>query len=178
MNIGIKIKELRLQRDLTQEELAGRCELTKGYISQIENDLASPTIATLMDILSALGTNLSDFFDDTQEDDKIVFGQDDYVVKEEDGTTTTWLVRSSQKYSMEPIAVEIAPHTSTYNDNPHEGEEFGYVLSGTVKISLGKKVYTAKCGDSFLYKADKEHSLINDTDKPAKVLWVTSPPNF
>ena len=62
MEIGNKIKQLRLQCDLTQEELANRCELTKGYISQLENELTSPSIATLMDILSALGTNLKDFF--------------------------------------------------------------------------------------------------------------------
>ena len=61
MIIGDKIKELRLQCDLTQEELANRCELTKGYISQLENDLTSPSIATLIDILSALGTTLKVF---------------------------------------------------------------------------------------------------------------------
>lgn len=62
MEIGIKIKEMRLKKQLTQEELADRCELTKGYISQIENDLNSPSIATLKDILQVLGSSLSDFF--------------------------------------------------------------------------------------------------------------------
>ncbi|MEG2158347.1 MAG: helix-turn-helix transcriptional regulator, partial [Clostridia bacterium] len=64
MQIGKKIKQIRLQRDLTQEELAGRCELTKGYISQLENDLCSPSIATLVDILNILGVTLQDFFTD------------------------------------------------------------------------------------------------------------------
>ena len=58
MEIGIKIKEMRLKKQLTQEELADRCELTKGYISQIENDLTSPSIATLKDILQVLGSSL------------------------------------------------------------------------------------------------------------------------
>ena len=52
MEIGVKIKQLRLQRGLTQEELAARTELTKGFISQLERDLTSPSIATLMDILA------------------------------------------------------------------------------------------------------------------------------
>jgi transcriptional regulator with XRE-family HTH domain len=72
MVLGDKIKELRLQCDLTQEELANRCELTKGYISQLENDLTSPSIATLIDILSALGTTLKDFFSE-EEEKKIVY---------------------------------------------------------------------------------------------------------
>ncbi len=50
MKIGEKIRRLRVQNSLTQEELADRCELTKGFISQVERDLTSPSIATLMDI--------------------------------------------------------------------------------------------------------------------------------
>ena len=59
MNLGKKIKQMRNQKGLTQEELADRCELTKGYISQLENNLNSPSIATLTDILAALGSDLS-----------------------------------------------------------------------------------------------------------------------
>ncbi len=67
MDIGNKIKRLRLQLNLSQAELADRCELTKGYISQLENDLTEPSISTLRDILSALGTDLAEFF--KKEDD-------------------------------------------------------------------------------------------------------------
>ena len=58
MKIGAKVKELRVQKGLTQEELADRTELSKGFISQLERDLTSPSIATLMDILQALGSLL------------------------------------------------------------------------------------------------------------------------
>ncbi len=51
MKIGEKIKELRIQKSLTQEELADRAELSKGFISQLERDLTSPSIATLVDML-------------------------------------------------------------------------------------------------------------------------------
>ena len=64
MNIGEKLKELRIQRNLTQEELADRCELSKGFISQVERDLASPSIATLTDMLECLGSSLKEFFSD------------------------------------------------------------------------------------------------------------------
>ena len=61
MDIGKKIKELRLSNDLTLEELASRSELTKGFLSQVERNLTSPSISTLEDILEALGTDLSHF---------------------------------------------------------------------------------------------------------------------
>jgi len=68
MLLGEKIRDLRLYCELTQEELADRCELTKGYISQLENDLTSPSIATLIDILYALGTDLKEFFSDIEKE--------------------------------------------------------------------------------------------------------------
>ena len=71
MIIGEKIKRLRLEKFLTKEELAERCELSKGFISQLERDLTSPSIATLVDILEGLGTNLKEFFNE-DEPEKIV----------------------------------------------------------------------------------------------------------
>mgnify|MGYP000455962354 FL=1 len=62
MDIGKKIKELRILKGLTQEELADRAELTKGFISQVERNHTSPSIATLVDILQCLGTDLKKFF--------------------------------------------------------------------------------------------------------------------
>ena len=72
MQIGAKIKELRIQKSLTQEELADRAELSKGFISQLERDLTSPSIATLMDILQCLGTDLEEFFTGTAAE-QVVF---------------------------------------------------------------------------------------------------------
>ena len=67
MDIGSKIKELRIANGLTQEELADRSELSKGFISQMENNLTSPSIATLIDVLQCLGTDLKHFFSDVED---------------------------------------------------------------------------------------------------------------
>ena len=68
LEIGQKIKQLRIQKGLTLEELASRSELTKGFLSQMERDLTSPSIATLNDILEALGTTLAEFFKEEKEE--------------------------------------------------------------------------------------------------------------
>ena len=86
MVIGEKIKRLRILNNLTQEELALRCDLTKGFISKLERDLTSPSIATLVDILEALGTDLKDFFNESSNN-KIVFGKED--IYEETYSTDT-----------------------------------------------------------------------------------------
>ena len=77
MKIGTKLKDLRVAKNLTQEELADRAELSKGFISQIERDLTSPSIATLVDILQCLGTDLQEFFS-TPADEQIVFHDQDF----------------------------------------------------------------------------------------------------
>ena len=80
MELGEKIKELRNKQGLTQEELADRAELSKGFISQLERNLTSPSISTLTDILQCLGTDLKEFFNE-EEDSQIVFTKDDFFEK-------------------------------------------------------------------------------------------------
>ena len=58
-----------------------------------------------------------------------------------------WIIPNAQKNSMEPLLLTLEADGSTYPDNPHEGEEFGYVLSGAVSIHLGNKIYKAKRGN-------------------------------
>lgn len=177
MLLGDKIKELRHKNNLTQEELADRCELTKGYISQLENELTSPSIAALIDILSALGTNLKEFFSD-EEDSKIIFKKNDFIEKVADGYTINWLVPNAQKNLLEPIIMEINPNGETTSDMPHEGEEFGYIISGEATLVYGNKKHKIKPGQSFYFKCDKIHYLINNGTEKCKVLWISSPPNF
>ena len=177
MELGTKLRDMRQQKNLTKEELADRCELTKGYISQLENDLTSPSITTLVDLLNALGSNLSEFFRDETEE-KIVFSESEYIEKQSDGMTLEWVIPNAQKNMMEPVLVELAAGASTSTDFPHDGEEFGYVLEGKITVIRAGKSHTAKKGESFYYSADKEHQIVNKGKSKAKFIWISTPPNF
>ena len=177
MDIGNKLKELRVLKGLTQEELADRSELSKGFISQLERNLTSPSITTLMDILQCLGTSIGEFFNEAP-DEQIAFGKQDYFVKEdtEYKNEIKWIIPNAQKNTIEPIYLTLQAGGSTCPDTPHEGEEFGYVLQGAVSIHLGNKTYKAKKGESFYYTADKTHFL--SSKNGATLIWVSSPPSF
>lgn len=179
MNIGEKIKHLRIKNGLTQEELADRSELSKGFISQLERDLTSPSIATLMDILECLGTDLQDFFNEKAEE-KIVYAKEDIFIKEnkELHNEIHWIVPNSQKNAMEPILIHLDPEGVSVVEDPHEGEEFGYVLAGTIYVHLGNKKYKVKKGESFYFRPSAEHHLSNPSKIRATVIWVSTPPNF
>ncbi len=179
MDIGARIKAIRLQRGLTQEELALRCELTKGYISQLENDLASPSIATLVDILNILGVTLQAFFTEEKEE-KIVFGKADFFESENEDGQNIWLIPNSQKNEMEPIIL-ILPEGGRSEDRlPFEGEEFGYCLEGKIELVCDKEKYTysAKKGEAFYIDGKHEHYIRNINKGKSRIIWVTTPSNF
>lgn len=180
MDIGAKLKQLRQLRGLTQEELADRCELSKGFISQVERNLASPSIATLMDMLECLGVPLPDFFND-REGERVVFTPQDMFVKEDAETlrgTVTWLVPDAQKNDMEPILLELGEGGESWEYSPGEGEEFGYVLSGSVQLIVGGKKTRVRAGSSFCLHPREPHRLVNAGKSRARVLWISTPPSF
>lgn len=179
MDVGKKLKALRLGNNLTQDELASRLELTKGFISLLENNKTSPSMSTLFNILEVLGTDVHDFF--SKENDQVVtFKEEDFYEKEDDDLKHMiyWIVPNAVKYEMEPIMIKLQPGGQSNIDQPHPGEEFGYVLEGIVTLYLNKKKYTIKKGETFYYLANQEHYLANHSNHPCKVLWISTPPTF
>ena len=179
MQIGNKIKRMRIERGLTQEELANRCELSKGFISQVENDLTSPSIATLIDILEILGTNLKEFFSD-DKDEKITYTYEDMFETENSDLKykLMWLVPNAQKNEMEPILIELKKGKNSMEIDPHDGEEFGYVIHGKITLMNGDEEYEVKKGETFYLKGNLPHYIVNKHDTLAKVIWVSTPPIF
>lgn len=177
MDIGKKLKELRRQNDLTLEDLASRCELTKGFLSQVERNLTTPSIATLQDIVEALGTTLSEFFHE-EEEKQIVFSVQDFFENEQDEYNIEWVIPNAQKNEMEPILLTLYPRCKSQEMISHHGEEFGYVLKGSVTLVRGNKKYKLKAQETFYLDGSKGHYLYNHGNTDAKVLWITTPPMF
>ena len=177
--LGKRLRDLRITNGLTQEELANRCELSKGFISQVEGDQTSPSIATLMDILEGLGTDIQTFFGEKPAE-KTVFTPDDYFESEDEelGHKITWIVPNSQKNDMEPILVELGEGGRTQELPPHEGEEFGYVLVGTLTLHVDGKRLRVRAGESFSLHPGAVHWVENTGKRKAQLLWVSTPPTF
>ena len=177
MNIGKRIKRLRTKNGLTLEELANRSELTKGFLSQVERDLTSPSITNLSNIVEALGVTLGEFFKESASTQK-VFAQDDFFIQEEDGYTIDWIVPNAQKNQMEPILIEIEPQGKSKVIEPHEGEEFGYVIKGSVQLVLEEESLVVNKGQTFYLEGNQTHYLYNKSKNNVLVLWICTPPIF
>lgn len=179
MNIGKKLRALRIKRGLTLEELASRSELSKGFLSQLENDVTSPSISTLEDITEVLGISLEAFFKE-EKDEQIKFNDNDYFIDEKEKSIITWLVPNAQKNEMEPILLELEKNGESNIVDPHEGEEFGYVLRGEIElIDLDNDhSIVIKKNETFYLKGEYKHKLVNKSKQNAKLIWIITPPLF
>jgi transcriptional regulator with XRE-family HTH domain len=178
MKIGERIKNLRQLSNLTQEELAERANLTKGFISQIERDLTSISLDSLVPILDALDENISDFFKETLQEKIIYRIKDRVAIEKEKIENFELLVPGSTNRRLEPILLTLRKGEATPKEKPHEGEEFGFILRGRINLRFGREVLKLKKGECFYLSAEKEHWLHNSGSKEAVILWISSPPSF
>ncbi|MEJ7304163.1 helix-turn-helix transcriptional regulator, partial [Staphylococcus caprae] len=116
MQIGNKLRNLRRQKNLTQEELAERTDLSKGYISQIESQHASPSMETFLNLIEVLGTSASDFFKESS-DEKVLYKKNEQTIYDEydKGYILNWLVTNSNEFDMEPLILTLRPNASYKN---------------------------------------------------------------
>lgn len=176
MDIGHQLRALRMQKGLTQEELAERTDLSKGYISQLENDLSSPSLDTFFDLLEVLGCSPKDFFEEESNQALSVYRPEDMTVIQDNQyqTTITWLNPDSNEHEMEPIILEFLPDGKYKTFQPSLSETFGYVLEGQVEVKVGKQQAIIKTGESFYFEASAKHQIMNAHSGLSRVLIVVT----
>lgn len=179
MDIGEKIKNNRLKMGLTQEELAERSDLTKGFISQLERDNTSPSVDTLEKIVRALGTDLAEFFKSSIAEPVIYTLADACQVNDENlGHTMHFIVPNAQKLDMEPVVLDLTPGGRSRTYTPYEGQSFGFVLDGRIRLHVGTAQFLIDQSDCFYFEMNETCYVENIGETKAKLLWVLSPPNF
>lgn len=178
LQVGERIRELRNAQELTQEELADRSNLTKGFISQLERDLTSPSLESLLGILRALDTDIVSFFR-SHDQDRFVFNASDRVNTDVYPEVSEFqlMCPGTANFEMEPAMVTIEPGQKI-EESSHAGEEFGYVLKGKVMVEYGERQSSVGKGECFYFVSDRQHTLSNPFNRPATILWVSSPPSF
>ena len=117
---------------------------------------------------------------DAHEEGIIHFHDADYFEKqdEETGTLTEWIIPNAQKNEMEPIRITLKPGGRTRTEDPHEGELFGYVLSGNITIHIGQQTHRARKGESFYFRPTARHYIEATAKSGASFIWVSTPPSF
>jgi len=180
LSIGQNLAKWRKEKGLTLQQLAAKVHLTAAFISQIEHDKASPSIATLKTIAHALDAKVIDFFADELLQDPVVTTPDQWsrVLIPGWQSNTKRLVKIVASKRMEPFLTTIKPGGKSREPYSHPGEEFGFVLEGEITITVGDELYRVGPMSSFYYSSLLPHSWINKGKKDCKIIWVVSPPSW
>lgn len=181
LDIGSQVRHLRNQRDLTLQELSDLTGLSKPNLSQIENNIVTPPISTLLKISTALGVAIGTFFQKTNHDTSMV------VVRKEDrygiakgphishiGYQYEPLAYPKTDKNMEPFVVHMEERQA--DDivfNNHKGEEFLFVLDGELEFRYGDNLVILREGDSLYFDSSIPHGYrgLSGTVKTLVVIY-------
>ncbi|PWG00087.1 helix-turn-helix domain-containing protein [Levilactobacillus bambusae] len=176
MDLGQQLRNLRLQKNLTQEELGERTDLTKGYISQLEHNQSSPSMETFLTLLNVLGERPADFFANQTAEPKVVFHPDEQAEFKNStkGYIEKWLVKESNDNSMEPVHITLAADGAFKTFEPSASETFILVTKGKIQLRLGPNTYDAAVGDSLYFYADRQHQIKNQSKTTSQFILVAT----
>jgi transcriptional regulator with XRE-family HTH domain len=185
-NVGKKIEAIRIQKNITLEQLAERCGFSTDMMTIIEQDKSIPSLGHLIRVARVLGVRLGTFLDDMDNLGPVVTRNNTLKQGEsfsnKNSSTSAHLefypmAGDKSGRHMEPFIVNISPSAPTdFSQSSHEGEEFIYVLNGNIEISYGKNSYLLKEGDSIYYDSLIDHHVHTADQFPAKILAVVYAP--
>ncbi|MBM4763149.1 XRE family transcriptional regulator [Bacillus sp. B15-48] len=166
MDIGSKIRDIRKRKKITIAQMCDATGLSKGFISNVENNNTSPSISTLQTIASFLKVPLPYLLLEKK--------QQMQVVKNDARTTTSYngltVEHLASKEGLHLRIVEFPPGASMGEPNAHQGVETHLVLEGKLLAEQGEDHYIVEKGDSFSWNACVPHYVKNIGDGKAVVL--------
>jgi transcriptional regulator with XRE-family HTH domain len=170
LNLGDRVKALRLNQNRTLQDIADACEMSKSMISKVENNKTIPSVAALVKIANALGTTISNLLEHDGWLNAIVTTRQ----KAEHNLTPTDKGYAIYPYAseyhekhMQPFLFvarkgEVLPHEVS-----HEGEEFIYGIRGKMQMQVGEIAYQLKEGDSLYFNSSLKHGILPTSDEVA-----------
>jgi transcriptional regulator with XRE-family HTH domain len=175
-SFGARLRELRLKRGWTLEELACRSSLSKGFLSRLESGGRQASIAAALTLSRIFNVSLASLFESQPATGPCVMVRGaDAVEKSINGLKYVPLSNAGHFFNLQPIKV-IVPVSRRGNEHyHHEGEEWVYLLSGRLRLSLAGKIYDLVPGDAAHFDSQLSHRLIATGKKDAEVLLVASP---
>jgi transcriptional regulator with XRE-family HTH domain len=168
VEIGIRIRSIRMQQGRTLDDVAQACECSKSLLSKIETGKVVPALATLSKIANALGVRISTLLEDGEDHQPAVtrslLDQPEQFVATDRGYTIYAVAPHFLNKKMQPVLVygrkgEVLPHSVS-----HAGEEFIIVLQGEVQAHIGSNQYHLKQGDSIYFQSSYEHGFMPVTE--------------
>lgn len=175
--MGRKLRAMRKRHGLGLAQAAKRAKISVGFLSAIELSRANPSVATLQRLTAAYGTTVLDLYDMPRRPKRLVRPKDRRVIETSSGIRMELLSVGARQ--LQSMLFRVPPGTGSDGAYSHEGEEFIYMLSGTLELWLDElECHTLREGDGFWFESRLGHRWFNPLKKDAVLLWVNTPPTF
>lgn len=178
VELAQRIKQFRVDRHLTLENVAAAAGLTRSWLSKVENFRTTPSLPSLGKIARALGVSVTDLIEGLDKRPQLVMVRsEERKVVERNRSRNNQAVYESLAFKrtdrvMDPFLITLPPGAAREKALAHEGEEFLMVQAGKVMFEYDGESYSLSSGDSLYFDASVPHRLINENKRPAKVLCV------
>jgi transcriptional regulator with XRE-family HTH domain len=180
--IGQKIRTLRVQRDVTLDQLAGEVKLTKGQLSKIENGKVSSPVSTLTRIAFALSVEPGFFFQSSgsqpraslvrAKERKVIVGRGSKIGHSYESLAQGLpFQKDFEPYLMKIEEENVDPAKNVFR---HPGHELLYMLTGKMDYRHGDQVFHLEPGDSLFFDGTIEHGPVRVYEPPAEFLSIIS----
>lgn len=183
IGLGRHLRHWRLVKGLTLKAMARKMGCSESLLSKIENDRATPSLSTLHKMAAALDTNIGDILG-SGESEVVTRANDRNVLwvdgngERGDQVRVEQLVPSKKGRLLQADMYVIPPGCGSDGDMRHAGEEFGFVLEGSLHLTVENVSYLLEPGDSFVFRSERVHRFVNNGKTDTRVLWLNSPPTF
>lgn len=173
--IGNRVRQARLNKEMTQQELSESCGFTKSLLSKIENGRISVAIATLSKIAENLDLPISWFLEEHGVEDLVIVPSNKRDVigsSDEIGYSFETLANFSRFSPIEPTIITIDPTLERVESYSHKENEFIYILEGKIKLKYDDSMYLMNKNDSAYFNGEKPHIFLPANNEHAKVLTI------
>lgn len=177
--LGEKIRNKRLEKNLTLKDLADKTELTQGFLSQVERELTEPSITSLRRIALALEVPIFYFLMDEDKTNPVVRKDERKILQFPDSHMSFELLSPNLNRNIEMMMAKLEPGACTCEEPlTHPGEENILVVQGKMKIQIGEDIYYLDEGDSIYYFSSIPHKIWSIGEIELVFISAITPPAF
>jgi len=175
--LGPLLRKLRQRRGMPLSEAAAHAGISAGFLSSLERTQANASVATLQRLATAYGTTIMELFHTPRHHGRLVKPNERRVLEVHPGVRMELL--SSGAPMLQSMLFRVAPLAGSEGAYSHQGEEFIYMISGTLEVWLDElQCFVLQAADSFWFESTHGHRWFNPGDTEAALLWINTPPTF
>ena len=175
--LGPRLRRLRLRTGMGIVDAAKRAGISAGFLSSIERAQANASVSTLQRLASTYGTTVMELFAAPRKRERLVRPSDRRVLEVQSGVRMELL--STGAMMLQSMLFKVAPLAGSDGSYSHQGEEFIFMLAGTLEVWLDElECFVLREGDSFWFESTLGHRWFNPSEREAVLLWINTPPTF